>query len=50
MTNEIGEGIIGKPMSNNNSYFLDGKYGVVTPRDGLNLREGKSTNFKILVF
>lgn len=34
--------------NNNNPNSLDGKLGVVTARDGLNVREGKSTNSKIL--
>ncbi len=29
MNNEIGKGIIGKPMPNNNLYSLGSKYGVV---------------------
>jgi|GEM_PF-4191481 len=41
MTNEIGEGIIGKPMSNNSSYSLEGKYGVAIPKDDLNAKEIK---------
>ncbi|ASN68311.1 putative endolysin [uncultured Caudovirales phage] len=34
--------------SNNNPNSLDGKLGVVTAKDGLNVREGKSTSSKIL--
>ncbi|WP_461614382.1 N-acetylmuramoyl-L-alanine amidase [Clostridium sp. Marseille-QA1073] len=51
LANAIIEGIAGKSTSNNsndNWYSLDGKTGVVTAKDGLNVREGKSTNSKIL--
>ncbi|WP_454053858.1 N-acetylmuramoyl-L-alanine amidase [Clostridium sp. Marseille-Q7071] len=51
MANAIVEGIIGKVISNDdnsNWYSLDGKTGIVTAKDGLNVREGKSTNSKIL--
>lgn len=45
----IVEGIVGKTVpSNGNWYSLDGKVGIVTAKDGLNVREGKSTNSKIL--
>ncbi|ARC85214.1 N-acetylmuramoyl-L-alanine amidase family protein [Clostridium argentinense CDC 2741] len=51
IANAIVEGIAGKSTSNNsniNWYFLDGKTGIVTAKDGLNVREGKSTNSRIL--
>ncbi|ARC85627.1 N-acetylmuramoyl-L-alanine amidase family protein [Clostridium argentinense CDC 2741] len=45
----IVEGIVDKSIPNNsNWYSLDGKYGIVTAKDGLNVRESKSTNSKIL--
>ncbi|WP_291582640.1 N-acetylmuramoyl-L-alanine amidase [Clostridium sp. UBA6640] len=47
----IVEGIVGKATynnSNNNWCSLDGKVGVVTATSGLNVRESKSTNSKIL--
>jgi len=49
LANVIVEGITGKAMPNNgNWYSLDGKLGVVTAKDGLNVREDKSTSSKIL--
>ena len=48
LANAIVEGITGKSTPNNNWYSLDGKTGIVTAKDGLNVREGKSTNSKIL--
>lgn len=51
MANAIVEGIADKVTynsSNNNWYSLDGKVGIVTAKDGLNVREDKSTNSKIL--
>ncbi len=51
IANAIVEGIAGKTTSNNSStnwYSLNGKIGIVTAKDGLNVREGKSTNSKIL--
>ncbi|ARC84564.1 N-acetylmuramoyl-L-alanine amidase family protein [Clostridium argentinense CDC 2741] len=49
LANAIVEGITGKAMPNNgNWYSLDGKLGVVTAKDGLNVRQSKSTNSKIL--
>lgn len=40
---------VNNTISNNtNTNSLDGKLGIVTARDGLNVREGKSTNSKIL--
>ncbi|WP_454055641.1 N-acetylmuramoyl-L-alanine amidase [Clostridium sp. Marseille-Q7071] len=48
LANAIVEGITGKPMPNNDWYSLDGKTGIVTAKDGLNVREGKSTSSKIL--
>ncbi|HAG42585.1 MAG TPA: hypothetical protein DCL31_03380 [Clostridium sp.] len=34
--------------NNGNWYSLDGKLGIVTAKDGLNVREDKSTSSKIL--
>ncbi|KIE48377.1 bacterial SH3 domain protein [Clostridium argentinense CDC 2741] len=49
MANAIVEGIADKIMSNNsNWYSLDERIGIVTAKDGLNIRQGKSTNSKIL--
>jgi len=49
LANAIVEGITGKAMPNNgNWYSLDGKYGIVTAKDGLNIKKCKSTNSKIL--
>jgi len=49
MASAIVEGIVGKSIPNNsNWYSLDGKVGIVTDKDGLNVRQSKSTNSKIL--
>jgi N-acetylmuramoyl-L-alanine amidase len=49
LANAIVEGITGKVVPNNgNWYSLDGKLGIVTAKDGLNVRQSKSTNSKIL--
>ncbi|MDU1348253.1 N-acetylmuramoyl-L-alanine amidase [uncultured Clostridium sp.] len=51
IANAIVEGITGKTVynnSNNNWYSLDGKLGIVTATSGLNVRQSKSTNSKIL--
>lgn len=49
LANTIVEGIKDKAIpSNSNWYSLDGKLGIVTAKDGLNVRESKSTNSKIL--
>ncbi len=49
LANAIVKGITGKTMPNNgNWYSLDGKIGIVTAKDGLNVRQNKSTNSKIL--
>ncbi|ARC84550.1 N-acetylmuramoyl-L-alanine amidase family protein [Clostridium argentinense CDC 2741] len=49
LANAIVKGITGKAMANNgNWYSLDGKLGIVTAKDGLNVRQSKSTNSKIL--
>ena len=48
LASAIVEGITGKSTPNNDWYSLDGKTGIVTAKDGLNVREGKSTNSKIL--
>ena len=45
------EGITGESIPNNsndNWCSLDGKTGIITANDGLNVREGKSSNSKIL--
>lgn len=47
----IAEGITGQIISNDdnsNWYSLDGKLGIVNAKDGLNVRQSKSTNSKIL--
>jgi len=49
LANAIVEGITDKAIpSNSNWYSLDGKLGIVTAKDGLNVRQSKSTNSKIL--
>ena len=49
MANAIVEGITDTILPNNgNWYSLDGKVGIVTATSGLNVREGKSTDSKIL--
>ncbi len=49
LANAIVEVITGKSIPNNsNWYSLDGKYGIVTAKDGLNIKKCKSTNSKIL--
>ncbi|WP_291562133.1 MULTISPECIES: N-acetylmuramoyl-L-alanine amidase [unclassified Clostridium] len=49
MANAIVEGITDTAMPNNgNWYSLDRKLGIVTAKDGLNVRQSKSTNSKIL--
>ncbi len=49
LANAIVEGITGKTIpSNSNWYSLDGKLGVVTAKDGLNVRQSKLINSKIL--
>ncbi len=47
----IVEGIVGKAThnnSNNNWCSLNRKLGIVTAKDGLNVRQSKSTNSKIV--
>jgi len=48
LASAIVEGITGKCIPNNDWCSLDEKLGIVTAKDGLNVREGKSTNSKIL--
>lgn len=48
LASAIVEGITGRSTPNNDWHSLDGKIGIVTAKDGLNVREGKSTNSKIL--
>lgn len=51
LSSAIAEGITGKTIPNNsnsNWYSLDGKLGIVTATSGLNVRQSKSTNSKIL--
>ena len=49
LSSAIAEGITGKTIPNNSNWVnLDGKTGIVTAKDGLNVRQSKSTNSKIL--
>ncbi|WP_291560756.1 SH3 domain-containing protein [Clostridium sp. UBA2485] len=48
LASAIVEGITGRSTPNNDWYSLDGKTGIVTAKDGLNVRQSKSTNSKIL--
>ena len=48
LASAIVEGFAGKSIPNNDWYSLGGKTGIVIAKDGLNVREGKSTNSRIL--